>query len=112
MSQQRKDANPTPLPDCGCYVSTTDLGIRFCSLHAAAPELLAALRDMLKLESDRQRGTLTRDEWERRKASARAAIEKATGEEGSHDAVCTTCGTVERFPLHALSNDGHEEGSR
>jgi hypothetical protein len=31
-----------------CSCKSTDIGIEFCPLHKAAPELLAALKDMFK----------------------------------------------------------------
>ena len=31
-------------PDCGCHYTIDDNGITFCSMHAAAPDMLDALK--------------------------------------------------------------------
>lgn len=70
---------------CGCYVSRDTWGngearITYCRLHAVAPEMLEALRELLEYVEDDNPGAAAGDAFVAMLCdNARAAIAKAEG---------------------------------
>lgn len=56
-----------------------ECGKRSKRLAEERNEAVALLRDLRKLESDRKRGRLTREEWERRTGSVDAFLSRVDG---------------------------------
>jgi hypothetical protein len=71
----------TPLPPKSIHQTTIDIRIDFCPLHAAAPELLQALKPLAhpRFESG-ERGDILYHVTKAEIAAAREAIRKAGGE--------------------------------
>ena len=69
-------ASGEPVGDCGCRLERAEHGLRTvdCQLHAAAPDLLAALEGLVDAH-DEQPAMLTATHWE----AARAALAKVRG---------------------------------
>lgn len=78
-SKRRPATGPGEFPDCGCHYTTDDDGIHFCTMHKAAPDLLAACELSLKLLLNRLDFAEILDEEKAALDTLRAAAAKARG---------------------------------